>query len=350
MTTQKNIIILTTHSNRGENGEWESGDQVITEGLFNLLPELNDHKTTLIASVPVEDQDAAIKECDYVIHAGTPSWMNLDFRRNWRSCEAYKKRISFLGIGLAVPYEGDFWYGREDFTMFKNTGLIDFIVCRDKYAMYWIRDKVGTGGAKLVTYPCPALYMLEEAPPRRKERVVFSIANIEETSHASVNTFRDYYRMCRYTVDELRLNGASVSITYQRAFGNHPGFIHEMKSLFQGYPLVGFNTPAEFRAFHQDQEVYIGVRNHGALPMAGAGKPSLLLGTDNRQMLAEEIPFIGKFDISFCGMNPREVLDWYNALPSHGSSGISSSLINFRRSTHKRWREFLEPLITFLKK
>lgn len=343
----KNIVLLTTHANRGENKEWESGDQVITEGLFKILPELDNHRTTLIASLPVEEQDAAIRDCDYVIHAGTPSWLNHDFRRNWKSCEKYQKHISFLGIGLAVTYDGDFWNGREEFTLFKNSGLIDFIVCRDKYAFYWIRDKVGTGGARLINYPCPAFYTLNEAPSTAKKKVVFSLANVDETSHSSENTFREYYQKCKYTVDELRAGQAEIFLTYQRSFRNHAAYVQSMRELFSEYTLTGFDTPEEFTEFHKDKDVYIGVRNHGALPMAGAGKPSLLLGTDYRQKLAEEIPFLSKIDISFCGINPREILDWYHGLPS-SVYGIASSLINYRRSTLKRWREFLTPLINYL--
>lgn len=346
MKTEKHIVLLTSHAHRGEHGDWEPGDQLITEGLFRVLPELNRHHTTLIKSIPLEEQDLVIKNCDYVIQAGTPGWMHPSFRRNWESCKQYNKRIAFLGIGLAVPYEADFWYGREDFTYLKDSGLIDVIVCRDKYALYWIKKKVGFEGSKITSLPCPAFYMMDEDPSGiHKKKVVFSIANIDECSHANIDTFKNYYGLCKETIEALLSRSAEVSVSYMRSFLNHPVFIQDIKQLLGEIPLVGFTTPKEFKNFHRDKHVYIGVRNHGALPMAGAGKPALLLGTDYRQKLTGEIPFLSTIDISYSGINPREILDWYDSLSPHG---VSQSLLEYRRISYKKWREVIAPVIEVL--
>lgn len=344
---KKHVVILTSHDNRGEFGGWEPGDQLITEGLFRIIPELNKHHTTLIKTLPAQEQDLVIKNCDYVIQAGTPGWVHPSFRRNWESCAKYKKRIAMLGIGLAVPYEADFWYGREDFTHLKDTGLIDLIVCRDKYALYWLKKIVGFDPTKITSFPCPAFYMMDEDPAAgNKKKVVFSIANIDECSHSHPDTFHGYYSQCSEIVSELKKMGAEVFITYMRAIGNYPVFIDEMKRLFGDVPIFGFNSPREFREFHSDKHVYIGVRNHGALPMAGAGKPSLLLGTDYRQKLAEEIPYLSKIDVSYSGVNRREILDWYEAL---SPNGLSMSLLMFRRLSYKKWREVIAPVLEVLR-
>ena len=343
---KKTVVILTSHSNRGENKEWEPGDQQITEGVFRILPELNNHNIILIKTLEPEQQDEAIKNCDYVIVAGTPGWVHPSFRKNWKSCEKYGKHISFLGIGLAVPYEADFWYGREDFTHFKDSGLIDLVVCRDKYALYWIKKRVGFDGSRIASLPCPAFYMMDKAPVKEKKKVVFSIANIAECSISSFDAYKDYYNNSKDLVKDLKKIGAEVFITYMRSIPNHAEFMVEMKELFPEDTITGFNSPQEFRDFHTDKDIYIGVRNHGALPMSGAGKPSLLLGTDYRQKLAEEIPFLSKIDISYSGINQREVMDWYHSL---SPEGISRSLIDYRNISYKRYRTLLKPLIELLK-
>lgn len=340
------IVILTSHDNRGKDGiDWEPGDQMITEGVYRLLPELNKHEVVLIKAFKPEDQDEVIKNCDYVIQAGTPGWIHPSFRKNWESCAAHKKHIAFLGIGLAVPYEADFWYGREAFQTLVDTQLIDLIVCRDKYALYWIHKRMGFNSARIWSLPCPAFYMMDEDPSTTKKKVVFSVANIEETSHAGIDAFKEYYANCRYIVKELEKSGAEVFVNYMRFHAHRPAFITEMQELFDR-TIYGFKSPAEFRAHHRDKSIYIGVRNHGALPMSGAGKPSLLLGTDYRQKLAEEIPFLSKFDISYTGLNPREILDWYHALEPQN---VSMSLLNYRRLTYQRWRRYLAPILEVLK-
>jgi hypothetical protein len=335
--------------------EWEAGDAVIHQGLRMLLPELAKfdihHSAYYLVNHDQTKNDPAkleelIRTARYIITPGTPSWVNEVHRVAWKMCIKHKKKVAFLGIGLAVPYEGDFWYGREALVGLKNARLVDTVVCRDRLCYYWVHQRAGIAPGKAIVLPCPAFYMFPQKRVTSKKKVVFAIADVEEVSHASDETFKEYYNKTVWTVNELRTAGAEVSIAYHRWRDDNSPFYKKFKELFPKDELHRFRTPESYVNFHKDKDVYIGVRNHGALPCAGSGMPSLLLGTDCRQYLADEIPFIAKLDISFCDWEPTFVMDWYRSLEP---SGTSQSLLTWRNLTYNHWRQWLAPQIEVLK-
>lgn len=329
------VIIVTSHKSQ----EWDGGDSVITAGLLSLWPQLNDQKLIYSRDLEYQRVDEVVAGAKYIVHAGTPSWMTVENRPIWKAAMKHEKRIAMLGIGLALNYMSDMWYGAEEFINLRDSGLIDLIVCRDKPCYYWLHQKYGFPSDKIKVLPCPGFYLATPDRALTKNKIFFSLANVEETAHETQYTFERYYDKCAYVVEELTKSGASVSLVYQRALTE--AFRDFLKNKFFEKDIHSFNSCEEFCDFVRSQEVYIGVRNHGALPCAGAGKPSLLLGTDYRQCLADEIPFISKIDISHARWQPREVLDWYAALEPEN---IAASLINYRAITRKRWQDTLEPI------
>jgi len=214
------------------------------------------------------------------------------------------------------------------------------------------------------TLPCPAFYTFPLRDVTEKKNVVYSIADIGNIVTATPDTLKGYYRKSQTIVADLRKKGANVSIAMNAMIDDrHPFYQYFKSELFPGEELHRFwgykatgeidntNTPDSpgpkaYIDFHKDKHVYIGVRNHGALPCAGAGIPSLLLGTDLRQQLADEIPFLSKLDISRAEWRTDYVLNWYDALEPQS---ISISLRRWREMTYNRWREVLQPVIESLK-
>jgi hypothetical protein len=332
------IIVITSHSS----DVWDGGDSVITEGVKKLLPVLNNNRLVFSADIPNEEIDSYVQKCKYVIHAGTPSWITGINRPFWKACIKYQKHIAMLGVGLALHYSSDIWYGGQEFVELKNSGLIDLIVCRDKLCYYWLHQRLGFDSSKIEILPCPAFYVMPtDRPSSDKKEVVFSIANIDETSRQCDVTFKNYYEKCQYTIAELEKAGASVHILYQRNLDLYGAFRDHIKSILPNRTIHHCKSQQEFQNFLYDKDVYMGVRNHGALPCSGAGKPSLLLGTDYRQYLADEIPFLTKVDISFFDWMPRVIVDWYTALDV---GGIGTSMIRYRNLTFEHWQHRLRPI------
>lgn len=331
------IIIVTSH----KKNEWDGGDSVITEGLMNIFPELRQCELVFSEDIPYEETDNFVSRSNYIIHAGTPSWVANRNRRFWISAIKYQKHISMLGIGLAVPYNSEMWYGSEDFVSLKDSGLIDLIICRDKYCYYWLHQRLGFPSGKILLLPCPGLFMAEEGVcSSSKKNVILSIANITETAHESKYTFESYYEKTAHLANDLERSGANVSVVYQRFL--NPCFQDICKIHFKDRPIASFSSRKQFNDFIHKNDVYIGVRNHGAIPCSGAAKPSLLLGTDYRQSIIDELPFIGKIDISHTKWNVSLVMNWYHALEP---TGISRSLINFRRIAVDRWRDAIGTIL-----
>lgn len=332
------IIIITSH----RSDVWDGGDSVITEGLKKVFPDICRHELVFSVEITPAETESYVQRADYIIHAGTPSWITQDNRRFWTAAVKYKKHIAMLGIGLALHYSSDIWYGGEDFVRLRDSGLIDLIVCRDKLCYYWLHQRLGFDSSKIDILPCPAFYVLPcNKPSTDKNRVVFSIANIDETSHQTEYTFRGYYDKCRNVISELRHAGAEVHLLYQRNINEYHNFKFQLDDIFPGETVHSFEAQKGFEEFLSDKDVYVGVRNHGALPCAGAGKPALLLGTDYRQYLADEIPFISKIDISYFDWKPRMVLDWYHSLDV---SSIGRSLQHYRNITCGHWEHALRPI------
>lgn len=319
---------------------WDAADPLIMEGIYNLIPELHDEEVVHSIRIPMikEAVYECVKKCRYVIQFGTPSWYEFRNRMFWQACMEYKKRISFLGVGIAIPYECDLWKGKEDIIRLRDSNLIDTIVCRDPYSLYWLRDRCCIPGGLVYQLPCPGFYSLpmREKPVESKTNVVFSIANEAETSVSTKRLYQRYFEDLEYTAKELEHRGAKVHFSYQRYLPSFMEFDMEFKAKMPaGRTFTWFPSYNKFNEFHSNKDVYIGFRNHGALPCAGSGMPSLLLGTDSRQMLAMEVPYISRFDFSYTGFDVRTIIDWYNTL--HPLS-ISQSLLSWRKTTTTRWQ------------
>lgn len=333
----KKIILITSHLKN----EWDGGDSIITDGLYQILPELKNHDIIYSKSISHSETEKTVSECDYVIHAGTPSWITINNRRFWKACVKHKKHIAMLGIGLALHYSSDIWYGGEDFVVLKDSGLIDLIICRDKFCYYWLK-KLGYNHEKIYLMPCPGYYLMKNNNITiNKKEIVFSLANPDETSHQTEETFKRYFNICREIIDNLK-NKGNVYLLYQRDIDKHPEAAYVFNMYFPKEKIYSFKESLKFQEFILDKEVYIGVRNHGALTFGGAGKPSLLLGTDYRQFITDEIPYISRIDISFIGCLVESILAWYDSL---SAESISKSLISYRDITFKKWRHITKNLI-----
>lgn len=337
---QEYCLILTTHNEQ----TWDAGDGIITEGVFTLLPELQKYRMMYsedLESKSDSEIELVVAGARAVISAGTPSWMRYLSRKIWKACVATRKPISFLGIGLGVNYFQTFWDGAEDFMRLRDSGMIDLIVCRDKFTYYWLHHQLGFDSGKIRILPCPALYLLDPVTPFNalQRNIALSIPNPEETARQTPTAFHDWDRKFKHIAMELEKNGSMVHFCYQRR--GRDSFIDTFRQYFKR-SITCFSNVQEFKTFAADKDVYIGVRNHGALPFAGAGKPALLLGTDLRQFLADEIPFISRMDISCINWDQAFVFDWFYSLDLEG---VGRSLINFRDFTKRRWREVLRPVL-----
>lgn len=332
MAGDRHVVVITSH----RNGEWDGGDSVITAGLMTLCPSLAAKKLIFSRDVAYENIDSVVGGAQCLIHAGTPSWLCMDNRPFWRAATKHRKKVFMLGIGLAMHYTSEMWYGSEEFVNLRDAGLIERIVCRDKLCYYWLNQRLGFPSDRISVLPCPGFYAAAPSRATDKVGVVVSVGNEEETAHETRYTFRGYHEKTSYLVGELEKSGAVVHLMYQRPLGG--AFREQLRKHYGDRPVHSFTSCRAFCDFIQSRDVYVGVRNHGALPCAGAGKPSLLLGTDYRQHLADEIPFLSRIDISHASWEPREVLDWYHALEP---ASIAASLLNYRRSTAERWTAVL---------
>lgn len=330
------ILVITSH----RQGEWCGGDSVITAGLLRVWPELAACRLLFSADVPEAETDDAVASCRYIVHAGTPSWYAEERRRFWVAAARHRRRIALLGIGVAVSPLQTWWYGCEAFMRLRETGLVDPIVCRDRSAIYWLSTRLGWDAQQIQVLPCPGLFA---APPGRpspwKDRVLLSIADPEETGSARPETWAGYWERMGLLRTALAGEGADVTLVYQRR--PRPGFLEIARRAFGGSDITWFSAPQAFYEALAHHDVYIGVRNHGAMPAAGAGLPSLLLGTDERQRLADEVPYIAQQDIGHVPPDVRGVLDWWRSLDA---LGMSRSLVEFRTLAERRWREVLTPL------
>lgn len=314
---------------------WDAGDPIIQEGVYKLLPRLEQCDVVQSTFVETKNIKKEVEKADYFIVPGTPSWVNPLYRLWWKEISRQKKKISFLGIGLTVPFAGNFWYGHEEFINLKDSGSIDLIVCRDKFCYYWLHKVCGTPDNIIYELPCPGFYTLPLQLRNEKKKVVFSIPNPEETSVGDFTVFERILQNCAYIAEELEKRGAEIYLSYQRHLPSFPAFAEEVSRIMPDRILHWFPLWQDFEDFHKDKDVYIGFRNHGALPCAGAGMPSLLIGTDFRQLLAEEIPFLSKYDVSHTGIRPEFIVDWYYSLDV---KSISSSLLTWRGVTLDKWR------------
>lgn len=331
------VILITSH--RGN--EWDGGDSVITHGLLNLLPELAGCEIAFSEDIPDDRTDEAVEWSDYIIHAGTPSWHRVANRRFWEAAKKHRKRLALLGVGLAVPYQLDFWYGSEAFIDLRDSGLIDLIICRDKFCYYWLQQRHGFDSTKILTLPCPGLFLVPPRMIRSKRKVIVSVCVPELTGAASAYTFQDYHAKTRHLIEELRGCGAQVSVIYQREMSRSLESL--LMDQFGVSKIHSFGSRDSFCRFVLDHDVYVGVRNHGALACAGAGRPSLLLATDYRQSLADEIPFISKIDISHKRWEVSEISDWYRSMVPD-----SQQLVTFRHLALGRWNDATKHLRDYL--
>lgn len=334
--------------------EWGPGDGSIVQGIYQLLPELKNYdihfSTYYLDNHDKTKNDPAkyeelLRTAKYVIVPGTPSWPTPVHRITWELCAKHHKHIAFLGIGLTIPYEADFWYGREEWASLAATKLIDLIVCRDKYCYYWLGRRCGFDSSKITELPCPAFYIFPTREVTEKKNVVYSIADVDAVACSTPNTLKHYYDRTEIILANLKQLGANVSICLNAMIDERHPFYLMFQKRFAGNELHRFNNPQDYIDFHKDKHIYIGVRNHGALPCAGAGIPGLLLGTDYRQMLAQEIPFLSRLDISYTDWKAQWVLDWYQSVEP---ASISKSLVRWRELTYLRWREALKPVIEAL--
>lgn len=326
---------------------WDAGDPVIQEGIYQLLPELEKEKFIPSIKIKHEDIDKVVKNAKYLIQTGTPSWVNPRYRQYWLAAIRHKKPVAFLGIGLAVPYNSDFWYGREELMRLRDSGLIDVVVCRDELCYYHLTKSCGFPKSKTHLLPCPGFYAFSHTHTvSEKKEVVLALPNPEETSCAASTTFREYLQTFKYLCLELEKRGATVHLAYHRHLPSFPAFRDEVARIFGPRTLHWFPLMKDYAHFHKDKHVYIGVRNHGALPCAGSGMPSLLLGTDNRQYLGNQIPYLSKIDIGYNGIITSQVLDWYYALRPET---LSQSLLAWRGVTTDRWRDALKIVIERLR-
>src|SRR3954464_2362715 len=104
------VIVITSHGSE----EWDGGgDSVITAGLLTLWPDLCKLGMIFSKSIPFKDIDARVEKARYIIQAGTPSWLTVNNRVFWKAAIKHRKHIAMLGIGLAVPYASEMWYGAE---------------------------------------------------------------------------------------------------------------------------------------------------------------------------------------------------------------------------------------------
>ena len=327
---------------------FDAGDPVILEGIFKLIPELKNnfdvrYSSKALVEGGMEALEKLIENALYVIIPGTPSWWDPEHRLSWNFCAKYKKRVTLIGVGSTVPYDGDFYYGREELNEMRMAGIIDLVICRDKFCYWWLTQKCGFSTTNTFVFPCPAFYTFDIKEVTSKKNVVMSIGFPSEVSHSSENTFRDYFTKTKYIAEELEKRGHTVHFTYQRTLPNYQGLKEYFAEKLPGRNVDWFDTFEKFQSFHKDKDVYIGVRNHGALPCAGSGMPSLLLGTDNRQFLADEIPFLSRMDISHALWQPYAVLDWHAAVYPQS---ISQSLRYWRTITYQRLRAAFLPVIT----
>lgn len=312
---------------------------MITHGVYQLLPELEQCEVTYSVEIPYDETEKYVSNADYVIHAGTPSWMTLDNRRFWKACIKYKKHIAMLGIGLAVPYHFDMWYGVEDFVQLKDADLIDIVICRDKFCYYWVK-RLGYSHSKIHLLPCPGFFISSETKTvTNKKNVVLSIASIDETAHQTEHTFQKYYEKKKYVLDELRKKEANVELMYQRNLSLNKYAMLDFDKWFPNETIHSFNNKESYLEYIKGKDVYIGVRNHGALSCAGLGIPSLLMGTDYRQYLADEIPFIHRMDISYADWNPTFLFTWYDSLMPES---INRSLVAFKDIAREQWQNVLK--------
>lgn len=136
----------------------------------------------------------------------------------------------------------------------------------------------------------------------------------------------------------LQENLCQVSVMYQRDRELNREFLERLEKVVG--PIMTHASFDDFRSTILDHDVFIGYRNHGAIPAAGAGKASLLLGTDYRQALAELIPFMSKIDISYTGLECSAISDWFSSL---NPAGVGHSCLNFRNATFERWQTVLKP-------
>jgi len=326
---------------------FDAGDPVILEGIFKLIPELKNnfdvrYSSKALVEGGMEALEKLIENALYVIIPGTPSWWDPEHRLSWNFCAKYKKRMTLIGVGSTVPYDGDFYYGREELNEMRMAGIIDLVICRDKFCYWWLTQKCGFSTTNTFVFPCPAFYTFDIKEVTSKKNVVMSIGFPSEVSHSSENTFRDYFTKTKYIAEELEKRGHTVHFTYQRTLPNYQGLKEYFAEKLPGRIINWFDTFEKFQAFHKDKDIYIGIRNHGALPCAGSGMPSLLLGTDNRQFLADEIPFLSRLDVSRALWQPYTVLDWHAAVYPQS---ISQSLRYWRAITYQRMRAALAPII-----
>ena len=333
------ILVIPSCTERPD--QWDGGDSVIWDGLARMWPELASQELRSAGLIDPDDMDAAVADCRYIVQAGTPAWNRPANRVIWRSAIRHQKRIVFLGIGMGVWYRDWWWHGSDDFMELRDSGLIDRIVCRDKLAYYWICHRAGFDSEKITVLPCPGFFAGPpiQHPATRKRRVIVSVPDLERTSRSTPATWFQFWDRMRWLVANLEAEGAAVRLLYQRI--PRPGYIDEVERIFDGRRVSHFASGDEFYSWIGAHDCYIGVRNHGALPCAGMGRPALLLGVDERQYIADEIPYISRIDISHLPMEPTRALDWWRAL---NPRGVGQSLIDYRRGSEARWREILEPL------
>lgn len=328
------VLVLTSF---GKDSVWDSGDPVIFEGLLNIVNSLRNSELLFHCDV-VDDVDA-VKWCDIVVQAGTPSWTKHSLRRYWWLAIEHRKPVYFLGIGLACHYDNHFWYGAEDFIALKDSGVLKLVVCRDRYAYYWLGSVLGVRKEMLHLLPCPAYFAFNPDPCVDKKSAVVSIPNPDETSRQNELTFFNWDYNIKCVIQGLEECGCRVSVVYQRSGKEHRAFVDRYCDYF-GRKINTHESFVEFKEFMISHDVYIGYRNHGALPMAGAGKSALLLGTDYRQSLAECTPFLSHIDISYTEWTPSLIADWFGAL---NPSGVGQSNLNYRLATYERWQQAIEP-------
>lgn len=326
---------------------FDAGDPVILEGVYKLIPELKKHFDIRFSSkVLLEEGIVAlenlIKDAHYVIVPGTPSWCDHEHRLSWRFCVKHKKHMTLIGVGAAVPYNGNFYNGHEELVELSTSGLIDLAICRDRFCYWWLTSTCGFNTAIAKVFPCPAFYVFDPKEVVKKNNVVMSVAFPPEVSHSSENTFIDYFSKTNYIIHELEKRGHTVHLTYQRTLPNYRGLKEFFDDKFEGRLIHWFDTFEKFHDFHKDKDVYVGVRNHGALPCSGSGMPSLLLGTDYRQYLADEIPFLSRLDISHAIWQPYYILDWHASVYPRT---ISDALRHWRNITYQRIRTDLRSVI-----
>jgi len=304
---------------------WNPGDDLIREGVFNLLrlsqvtpkvfvnrgqTKVND-KTVPIWKIlrNFESTEHLVSQATGIIMAGSPEWVDF-FEDFYIQASAYNVPIYMVGIGMRSV--------SKDANNLVNSvkHLIKGATVRDKHASAALKSC----GIESQWFPDPAFSASYTIPTSKRYGLV-----VNYRSHGGNGTFKDTYD------DKWREIAKKYESDIEIVTVHEQGEYKKAKKIFSS-PVFYSSDYTDYKYIYSNTKLYIGGRIHGATPVLSTGGTAYLIYNSPK---IDALQKVSKF------MDTLKVLNFNSPVPdiSYIDSTLAIKRLQEYIQQHKRYWE-----------